>query len=128
MIVASFLESEAHHENARQYINGLENGNFVFHLPMLVVVEVMSAIRRRAVNNWVALVSVWKQNVFDWENTGKIVLYPLNRDRMNRAVDLAEQILLRGADSVTAALAEELDMPLRTFDSEILARFQRASA
>ena len=45
---------------------------------------------------------------------------------MSVALGLAEQQGLRGADSVIAALAEELDMPMRTFDEEIVARVQRA--
>ena len=40
---------------------------------------------------------------------------------------VADKYGLRGADSVVVALAEELNMPLKTFDKEILDRFQRAS-
>ena len=127
VLVASSIESEAHHEDARAYINGLGNGDWVFHLPMLVVVEVISAIGRRASRNWLALASVWKQNVVDWERDGQVVLYPLDRICMSVALGLAEQQGLRGADSVIAALAEELDMLMRTFDEEIVARVQRAS-
>lgn len=56
--VASSIESEAHHEDARAHINGLGNGDWVFHLQMLVVVEVISAIRSQASRNWLALASV----------------------------------------------------------------------
>ena len=46
---------------------------------------------------------------------------------MDNAMYVAERHLLRGADSVIAALAEELAMPLKAFDLEILARFSRDS-
>ena len=127
VIVASFLVSEARHDIARQYINGLENGDYVFHLPMLVVVEVTSVIARRALKNRVAFLTTWQQNILDWEQDGKLLLYPLDRDRMDRALTIAQRDRLKGPDSVIAALAEELDMPVRTFDGEILERFLRAS-
>lgn len=125
--MASFLQSEARHDDARQYINGLEIGDYIFHSPMLLVVEVMSAISRRAQRKRLALLATRKQNVVDWEMNDQLVLYPLDRDRMNRAAELSERHRLPGADSVMAALAEELNMPLRTFDGEILDRFPRAS-
>jgi predicted nucleic acid-binding protein len=62
-----------------------------------------------------------------WERNGIIILYPLDRKRMENAVTTAEQNRLRGADSVIAALAEELDLPVKTFDKDILARFLKAS-
>ena len=127
VIVASFLESEAHHDDADHYISGLENGDYIFHLPLLVGVEVTAAISRRALGNRVALLTTWRQNVVDWERDGNIVLYSLNRDRMNRAVELSERLRLRGSDAAIGALAEELGIPLKTFDAEILQRYERAS-
>lgn len=127
VIVASFLNFETHHNDARNIIDGLENGDYVFHLPMLVVVEVTSAIRRRARNNRVALLNVWQQNVVDWEQDGKLVLYSLGRDLMNSSRIVAERYGLRGSDSVISSLAEELGFSLRTFDTEILARVPQAS-
>ena len=127
IIVASFLESEDFHQRGQEYISGLESGDYLFHLPMLVVVEVTSAISRRAQRNRQALLATWKQNIIDWERDGKIALYELDRGRMDKAVNTAERHRLRGSDSVIAALAEELDMPLKTFDTEVLGRLLRAS-
>jgi len=56
-----------------------------------------------------------------------MVLYPLNRNRMELASSIAIRFRLRGADSVFAALAEELEIPLKTFDQEILDRFPLAN-
>ena len=127
IIVASFLEWQDFHQRSREYINALERGDYLFHLPMLVVVEVMSAISRQAQTNRLPLLARARKSLSDWERDGKIILYELDRDRTNNAVNIAEQSRLRGADAVIAALAEELDIPLKTFDAEVLARFLGAS-
>ena len=127
IIVSSFLESDNFHEIGRNYINLLENGDYVFYLPMLVVVEVMSAISRRTGQNRLPLMITWEQNIADWERDGKLMLYPLDRQRLNDALITAERYRLKGSDTIIAALAEELDLPLRTADGEMLDRLERAS-
>ena len=127
VLVASFLPDDHFHQQALQHIVGLESGNSVFHLPMLVWVEVIASVNRQAQRNRMALLSRAEQSLKDWDSSGKIVLYPLDRDRMNKAASVAERYRLRGADSIVVALAEELDMPLKAFDEEILERFERAS-
>lgn len=127
VLVASLLESEEFHLRGQQYISGLESADYTFHLPMLVAVEVAASIARRPQGNRQAILLAWQQNLDDWERDGNIVLYPLDRERMSYAMSISEQHRLRGADSVVAALAYELNMPLKTFDREILDRFQRAS-
>lgn len=127
IFVASFLVNEEKHQQALAYINGLERGDYTFHLPMLANIEVTSAIRRRATRNWVGLVSTWKLSVADWERDGLLIMYPLDRDRMDKACDIALQYGFSGQDSIFAQLALELDVPIKTFDKEILERFPTAS-
>ena len=127
VLVASFIESESFHDRGKIYIDNLESGEYVFHVPMLVIVEVLSALGRRSQGNRQAMVSRAQQSLDVWEQSGKVVLYPLDRNRMERAVAVAQRHRLRGADAVVASLAEELDMPLKTFDNEILSRFLPAS-
>lgn len=127
VIAASFLVDEENHQQALKYINGLEGGDYTFHLPMLAIIEVTSAIRRRDIRNWIALVSTWKKSVADWEQGGLLTIYPLNRDRMNKAADIAAQYGFRAQDCIFAELALELDIPIKTFDRELLARFPTAS-
>ena len=98
----------------------------MFHLPMLVVVEVSSAIRRR-VRSWRLSYRRWQNKLAQWEREGRVILYPMDRDRMENSVGTARDRSLSGADSVVAALAEELNMPLQTFDGELLTRGPRAS-
>lgn len=127
LLAASFLEFDLFHQRGQAYIDGLENGDYVLHLPMLIAVEVMSTISRRALKNRLSLMLTWRQNLADWELDGKIILYPLDRNRMENSLRASEQYRLRGADSIIAALADELGMPLKTFDREILARYLQAS-
>ena len=127
ILAASFLESDRFHQDALIYITGLQNEDFSFHLPILVIVEVLSAVSRQVQRNRLAACARVNKSFSEWERTGKIVLYTLDRERMEHAKDIALRFRLKGADSVIAALAEELDIPLRTFDKEILDCFQRAS-
>ena len=107
-------------------MEALERGEYVFHLPMLVVVEVSAAIRRR-IPRWEATFNRWQDRLAQWEREGKVILYPMNRERMEQSVNVARGHQLRGADSIVAALAEELNMPLRTFDNNHLERWPGAS-
>lgn len=121
VIAASFLPEDAHHIAANAYIDGLERGDYVFHLPMLVVVEVSAAIRRQS-RHWRRSYRIWQAKLEQWEREGKVILYPLNRERMEGAALAALGRRLRGADSIISGLAEELNMPLRTFDRELRER------
>ncbi len=127
VLAASFLPDDSFHQQSLSYIDGLEAGDYIFHLPMLVWIEVLASVSRRARRNRVSLLSRARQSFGSWESAGKIILYPLDRDRMNRAVNISERYSLRGADSVVAALADELDLPLRAYDREILERYELAS-
>jgi predicted nucleic acid-binding protein len=127
VLIAYLVRSEEFHERAQNYIDGLENGEYTFHLPMLVMVEVMATLNRRSQRNRSAILEAWQQTVSDWENSGKLVLYPLDRNRMELATSCTKEHRLRGADSIIAALTQELSLPLKTFDREILARYLQAS-
>jgi len=127
VLVASFLPADQFHQLGRGYVQEIETGDNKFHLPTLVPVEVLAAVWRRSQRQGIALVTRAKKSFDDWEAAGSIVLYPLNRERMTIAMEVAVKHRLSGADSVIAALAEELDLPLHTFDSELIQRFSRAT-
>lgn len=126
VIAASFIREDEHHQKGVEYIDALKRGEYVFHLPMLVVVEVTSAIRRRARRyQWAG--RRWQSDLAQWEREGKVFLYPMNRERIEYSAAKARELRLSGMDSIVAALAEELGMPLRTFDNELLQRGPEAS-
>ena len=128
ILLAYFIESDSLRLKSEPYIEGLDNGSYIFHLPMLVIAELVSAISRRLFANRLALLARAIQSLRAWEQSGQIVLYPLDRERLELALIVAQRDRLRGADSVIAALAEELGMPLKTFDQDIPDRFPTASA
>ena len=128
VLVASFLSQDQFHDAGLNYVNGLENGDDIFHIPMLVPVEVVAATWRRSQKLGLALVARVMRSFDDWEADGRIVLYPLDRARMATAIDTAVKYRLSGSDSIIVALAEELNMPLKTFDQEIRRRFTGASS
>ena len=127
ILVASFLEADTLNQQAQPYLLGLEAGDYTFHLPMLVVVEVVAVIGRRVEQGRQALLARARKSLADWERDGKIALYPLDRDRMEHAATVAQQSRLYGADAVIAALAQELTVSLRTYDNDILQKFAQAS-
>ena len=127
ILVASFIESDSLQIESQTYLTGLEDGSYTFHLPMLVIAEIIASISRQVTANRLALLARADQSLKAWEQSGRILLYPLDRDRLELSVRVAQRDRLKGADSVVAALAEELEMPLKTFDREILARFPTAS-
>jgi predicted nucleic acid-binding protein len=96
ILVASFIESEEFHCRSQQYINGLENGDYIFHLSMLVITEVLATIIRRSPRNRQTLLIRARKSLDDWEQDSKIILYPLGRNRMENAVNTAQQHRLRG--------------------------------
>lgn len=126
LLTAYFLEFDVFHQPAREFMAELDGGGHKIHLPMVVMVETIYAIRRRLGQNWQTAVNDALATIYQWERQDKAVLYPLNRERMEAALGLAERIALRGADSIVAALSDELDISLKTYDNEILRRFQRA--
>ena len=127
VLVASFLDFEERHQDAQRYVKALENGDSVIHLPTLVPVEVVSAIWRRTQKQGMALLVRARRSLQDWESAGKRVLYNLDNERMNAAMDTAIRYRLSGADSIVASLADELDIDLATFDTTLQSRVPRAS-
>ena len=128
VLVGSFLSEDRFHNAGLNYVNRLENGDDIFHVPMLVPVEVVAAIWRRSQKLGLALVARALKSFDDWEADGRIVLYPLDRARMDAAMNVAVKYRFSGSDSVIVALAEELNIPLKTFDQEIQRRFTGASS
>lgn len=128
ILVASFNGSDSLHSKSQPYIEGLESGSYIFHLPMLVIAELIGTMSRIPTANRLALLARTNQSLREWERSGKISLYPLDQGRLELSLTISQRDRLKGADSVVAALSEELGMPLKTFDEEIISRFSQASS
>lgn len=115
MVVARFVESDPHHNKVIHYWENLESGQYRFHIPLLTIVEAAGAIYRRS-SLTDASAAIYRLRQLT--ERGDIVQYPLDEPRTQRAVLMAWQYNLRGADAVHVALADELHFELITTDRD----------
>ena len=115
--VSALVRDDSNHERAQQFFREFRQGLHVCHLSRLVLVEVYAATLRRSQSPGIALRI---QQIFTvWGQTAQ---------RMNSAIEAATSYRLKGADAIMAALADELSVPLKTFDSEIIQRYPNTQA
>lgn len=122
VFIGAWLKQYPHYGEAIKFIEGLRAGEYLFHISMLVPVEVCGAILRRTKSPARAYLA--KREIESWTEEGYIKLYPLDKERMLRAEEIALRDGLRGHDAVIAEVAEELEMAFLTFDREILEHFK----
>ena len=131
-IVSLVDESELNEEEKKQrpfaleYIDGLEKGEYMVHLPTIAVVEICGVARWKVgVGPAVAI----RKRLEQWVGRGLIRLYDLDERRMDIAGDLVIQHNLsrRGSlsapDAAFVGLAEELVGNVVSFEKN----FQRVS-
>ncbi len=105
--------------SAIAYIDGLENGQYVAHLPRIGLIEIIGVTRRKT---GVGTASAIRNKLEEWANLGLVKLYALEEARMNSAIELVMRHNLSRRRSLSApdaefiALAEELELPLITFE------------
>lgn len=122
VFIAAWLKQDQYHSEAIKFIEGLRVGEYLFHISMLVPVEVCGAILRRTKS--LARAYLAKREIENWASDGYIRLYPLDGERMTKAQEIALRDELKGHDAVIAAVAEEFELELLTFDKEISKRFE----
>lgn len=104
---------------AAKYIDGLERGDYVIHLPRIAIIEIVGVTRRKA---GLGLAVAIKSRLAQWVSLGLIQLYDLQEDRMRSAADLVIQHnisrrrSLSAPDATFVGLAEELELSLITFE------------
>ena len=124
VLVASFLENEDNHSKALAYIEGLSSGEYIFHLPRLASIETLAAINRQTRNHSQAFTMRAHGNFERWQAEKKNVVYDLEEQRTTDSIAVALRDNLKGSDAIYAASAEELNLELKSFDKELLQRFQ----
>jgi predicted nucleic acid-binding protein len=85
----------------------------VLIVPMLVLAEVASAVARRTHDP-----TLGTRAVQELLRSPFIHLMPIDRRLGQSAAQLAARLQLRGADAVYVALAQQLSLPLVTWDNE----------
>jgi predicted nucleic acid-binding protein len=108
---------DANYARAQNWISlYLANGGSLVS-PILLVVETASAIARVTQNLVAARHAISQLYSFP-----RIRLVPLGQALIDDAADVAVSFGLRGADSFYVAVAQQLAIPLITFDNEQLTR------
>ncbi|MBI4310839.1 MAG: PIN domain-containing protein [Chloroflexi bacterium] len=129
--VAYWLRRPLQYPIALQFVQELRLGEHSCHLPNLALVEVCASVLREIPrpSQSLALYTQVRQTFAEWENARLVQFYELTRPHATNAIELNAPMPrhLRGADSVYAALFQELGMPLKTFDTEIQQRYANAT-
>lgn len=116
VFIASLIDSDPFHQRGIELINKLDNGEYQFHVSMILPIEVSCAIARK-VGNEEGFETI---DILDnWIKENKIKVHSLNQKRMKEAEKYGILFKLKGMDAVIVQLAIELDAPLATFHKEI---------
>jgi predicted nucleic acid-binding protein len=86
--------------------------NFV--APDFMILEVTSAVAHQLG------ASIADSTIFYLRSIQRMQYYPLDDELLKRSLDVAITLRLRGGDCIYVALAEQLNLPLVTWDKEIL--------
>lgn len=115
--VNSFDQREEGHQLSRQVLDLLRSQSRAVIVPNLVLVEVAGAISRTRQDPEKA-----REFVKTLRDLPNVRFVPLDEALTQRAVILATQHGLRGADALYAAVASQSDCTLITLDNEHLSR------
>jgi predicted nucleic acid-binding protein len=122
VFVSALLKGEEHYDKAVKFVEGLRLGEYLFHISMLVPVEVCGVILRRTGSLGRAYLA--RREMEGLTKQGYVKLYPLDDERMTKAEGIALRDRLKGHDAVIAEVAEELELAILTFDKEVSKRFR----
>ena len=112
-------EEQGQRPLALGYVDGLEERRYVLHLPRIAIIEITGVVR---VKTGVGIATAVKNRLAQWVGLGLIRLYDLQEARMTAAIELVVQHNLSrrrsssAPDATFIGLAEELEIPLITFD------------
>lgn len=114
---------------AQEYIDGLQSGRYLVHLPRIAIVEIIGVIRKRA---GPGIASAMRTRLEHWVNSGLIRLYDLDEKRMKSATErvmlhnLSTRRSLSAPDATFICLAEELGVSIISFEKYFQAVSNRA--
>ena len=119
VFIASLIEGDKFYKASIDFIEKMNNEELIFHISMIIPIEVSCAIARR-IGAKEAKES--EEIIHNWIKEKKIVVYELNEKRMNESQNYGTKYKLKGMDAIIVQLALELNIPLITFDNEIIER------
>lgn len=117
VIVASLLDREKKHNECRNLLEKVKNGEYIAIEPYIVLVEIVAAIKRRTGSSYLA--ERVKEDLCD---INSIVFLDITSTRAHQAADIAQEIGARGMDAIVIQTAREFNAPLVSLDREMLER------
>lgn len=114
---------------AAKYIEAMESGEYLVHLPRIALVEIVGVTRAKA---GIGLAVAIRNQLTQWVSMGLITLYDLEDHRMTSATDLvmrhniSRRRSLSAPDATFISLAEELGLNLVTFEKYFRSVYSRA--
>jgi len=119
VFIASLIEDDKFYKVSIDFIEKMNIEVLIFHISMIIPIEVSCAIARR-IGAKEAKES--EEILHNWIKEKKIVVYELNDKRMIESQNYGTKYKLKGMDAIIVQLALELNLPLITFDNEIIER------
>ncbi|MBI4289178.1 MAG: PIN domain-containing protein [Chloroflexi bacterium] len=116
VLIAALLKQDRFNVTAYAKFQQVIRGNAVFHASRLVPVEVCGAINRRVGSADAGRAQVIINSLIRKEN---IRVCDLNESRMYQAADIALKHNLKGADAVVMQIAQELKLPMISYDEDV---------
>jgi predicted nucleic acid-binding protein len=115
--ISRLLPTDSNHTAARRWIDQHLLGGGLLVAPVLLVVEVAAALSRQTGRPVVA-----HRAVTQLYGLPHMSLVPIDQALIDTATDFAANLGMRGADALFVALAQQLNIPLVTFDAEHIQR------
>ena len=115
VIVAALRRQEERHSECRSLPEKVKDGEFVAMEPYSVLIEVVAAIRRRTGARDLA-----NRVKDDLQNIGAMKFLELTSTRAGEAIEIAQEIGIRGMDAIVIQVAREFDVTLVSLDAEMM--------
>jgi predicted nucleic acid-binding protein len=119
VFIASLIEQDQCHADAISFIARIETKQCRAHLSCIVLVELAGALSRRVSE---AAAREALEIMSGWIAEGKLKLHELTKRRMTRAAELAIELKLRGMDAIACQIADELNIPFKSYDEQVRER------
>lgn len=111
--VSRLVPQDEHHERCQRWLLHQRAAGVTLVSPSLLLVEVAGAISRRIGDGTLA-----ERAVYMLQSLPGLRLIEMNQAVIQSAAQLAANWGMRGADSIYAAVAQQLSIPLATLDQD----------
>ena len=115
--VSSLVVRDAFHDSSRRFAGSWSENGELFAIPTLFLVEVSGVLTRNG-----TLENKPSRDVYRDLDSRLFIHFAIDEELERRSVEIAHSAHLRSADAVYVALAEQLSVPLVTWDDEQLER------